>query len=529
MKTVRKLYRLPAWILAVVCGLTMLSIAPTPARGQTVDYCTSGTISFDNSGTVTIEETVCISGNSSQLTATASATQNSGPYTIFGVDLELYDNGSFVSQTGVPGSTYESSSFVPSQGHTYTAYGVIYACLGAFGPYCFYPEGQVSVLAAPTSIVYPAYKVTSIVYDTPGNKGQSGFVNSTTDGSRTSIGSNFTSGSSITYQSGGNFLGLGGTLNITFNDATTTGQSSAVTDTFSQGAGVANASQTNPINHGEDMFLVWLNPAVSLTPTGQGSVVYSMGTQDGTNGQPEPVDQVIAYAQDMQGSNNVPNVLPAELEPQYDSATGNKDLPGLAAICANLNVAEYQSFTCTQTDQCGCHSSDFAGIVAQDPLINYSQTESPLNVDTSGSGTCGELPAPPSSASCRYLPVPAAQGSSLQQTESLDGPTCPTCNYPINTGSLADQYMATQTYQESVQYGVNYSWKVDYGIGSFANGNSWEWTNSESSGLINGYTNMMNYAIETTTLDCYETVNVFYDTVYHTFVFQDVSDNGQCQ
>lgn len=89
--------------------------------------------------------------------------------------------------------------------------------------------------------------------------------------------------------------------------------------------------------------------------------------------------------------------------------------------------------------------------------------------------------------------------------------------------------MATQTYQESVQYGVNYSWKVDYGIGSFANGNSWEWTNSESSGLINGYTNMMNYAIETTTLDCYETVNVFYDTVYHTFVFQDVSDNGQCQ
>jgi hypothetical protein len=529
MKTVRKLYLLPAWIFAVACGSALLFFTPTPARGQTVDNCTSGTINFYNNGNVAIEESVCISGNATQLTATASATQNSGPYTIFGVDLELYDNGSFVSQTGVPGSSYESRSFVPNQGDTYTAYGVIYACLGTFSQYCFDPVGQLSVLAAPTSILYPAYKVTSIVYDTPGNKGYSGFVNGTTDGTRTSIGSNFTQGSSVTYTSGGNFLNLGGTLSVTFNESATTGNSSEVTDTFTQGTGVENTSQTNPINHGEDMFLVWLNPAVSITPTGQGSVVFSMGTQSEANGDSEPIDHVTAYAQDMQGSNGNSTILPFWLEPQYDPATHNKDLPGLAAICANLNATEYQTFTCSQTDQCGCKTTDFSGILAQDPLLNYGPTDNPLNADTSGSGTCGQLPSPPSSAQCRYLSVPDPNNNSIQATTTLQGPSCQNCNYPSNTGSFTDKYMTTQTYTESVGQSVGYSWKVKYGIGSFANGSSWEWTNSESSGSVNGYSNSMNYAIETTTVNCAETLAVFYDTVYRTYAFQDVSDNGLCQ
>ncbi len=89
--------------------------------------------------------------------------------------------------------------------------------------------------------------------------------------------------------------------------------------------------------------------------------------------------------------------------------------------------------------------------------------------------------------------------------------------------------MTAQEYSETISQNVGYSWKLQFGIGSFASGSSWQWSNSESSGSINGHYNAMRYAIQTNTLDCNETVNVFYDTVYHTYVFQDASDNGLCQ
>ena len=89
--------------------------------------------------------------------------------------------------------------------------------------------------------------------------------------------------------------------------------------------------------------------------------------------------------------------------------------------------------------------------------------------------------------------------------------------------------MTAQEYIEGTTQSVGYSWKINYPIGSFANGSSWQWTTSESSGSINGHANTMSYAIETTSVGCYETVKVFYDTVYHTYVFQDAGDNGNCQ
>lgn len=517
------------WVILAVCGLAFFA---TPAQsraqviGPVVDVCTSGSVSY-------AEETVCFYGNIStpgQQTAraTASAYLTECCYlSAIGVDLQLLDNGNQVADTGTPGSTYESVSITPNA-DVYTAVGWIDACYGSPDS-CYWEDHTYSTSAEAglSAVVNPYYKVTSIVYDTPGNRGQSGFATSTTDGTHTSVGGNFTQGSSTTYSSGGGYLGFGGTISVNFGQSVTRGYSTQETDTFTQGTSVANVSAANPINHSQDMFLIWLNPSVSITSSGQYSALFSTGTQSVGSGNPEPVDHVITFANELQGSNGKSSLFPYQLTMQYDPATGNYDLPGMAAYCANLNVSEYQAAQCTFDDQCGCKSSDFSEILAQDPLLGYGPTESPLDADTSGSGSCGQLPSPPSNSKCRYLPVVDSQG--YQQATTLQGPSCQGCNLPGNSGSFTDQYMKNVEYSESSTQTVGYSWKLEYPIGSFQNGSSWQWTSSESSGPINGYANTMNYTIETNSVGCFENVNVFYDTVYHTYVFQNVGDNGLCQ
>jgi hypothetical protein len=382
----------------------------------------------------------------------------------------------------------------------------------------------------PAGVLYPKYKILSIIYDAPGNKSCNGYTNSTTDGSTTTVGNTFQTGNTTTESESIGFLGVGGTLSMTYGTSTTTGNSSAFTDTIAEAAGVSNCSVANTINHDQDLFIIWLNPSVTLIQTGASSAVYGIGSQTQTTGDPSPgepeaTDAVEITAKTMMANAQGVTTVPVEaLVPQI---VDGQTLPGLANICAKL-ISGYPN-SCTLANQCGCVPSDFTNVLSQDPLLSYSSTESPLNADTSGAASCTN---PASSASCRYVPVMAEKGSTTQITELLAGPECTGCNVPVNTFNQTDSTLATETLSQAYSYSEGFSWEVGWDISGsglkFQNATTFTWSNTESTGAINGEANSMSVTFSSSTVDCYQEIPIFEDTVYHTFVFQQPAGNSSC-
>lgn len=388
----------------------------------------------------------------------------------------------------------------------------------------FSMSGRGNYSATISSLVDPLYKVVSIVYATPGNASSSGFTNGTTNGTTTTIGSSFTNANSTTY--GLDWRFVSGT--ITFGASTTTGNSSAFTETIAQASSVSNASASsgpNTVSHGQDLFLIWLNPEVELTAGAfnTSDLTYGIHSQY-QNGSEQKPDIVQVFGTAMQSNNGSSTVPLSILKHQYNTATGQYDLPGLAHICANQ--MEYLN-DCPNGGQCGCTPSDFAGILSQDPMINATTADNPLNFTTSGASTCG---SPTFTANCRYVPVPASPGSSIPMTTLLSGPNCSGCNRPINAYTQTDSTSSTQTYSESVSDTVSFSRKFGTGPigGNVTLQNSWTWTNSESVGATNGVSNQLQYSLSSSTTGCYQDVLVYEDTVYHTFVTRQAPGNTSC-
>lgn len=301
----------------------------------------------------------------------------------------------------------------------------------------------------------------------------------------------------------------------------------ARTQTFSD----SNHNSKNTIDHTQDLFVIWINPAVVVFQTGPNAVGYALGTQLQTAGDPNPgqpeayQDQVRVTAQAMmKNSQGVTTVPVGTLEPvkMIDGET----LPGLAVICANPS---FYPNSCTLANQCGCVPSDFAPILAQDPLLNYSATESPLNADTSGATVCSK---PTASASCRYVPVSTAPDSGVQEVDLLQGPDDAGGIIPITTFTQSDSSQTTQTLTEGDSYTVGFSEEVSFSFSgsgiSLRNADQWTWTNSESMGEINGYGRSMTVTLASSTVGCDEEIPIFEDTVYHTFVFTQPSGNSSC-
>jgi hypothetical protein len=450
---------------------------------------------------------------------------NLGPFTfaIGGNNYPLGGSAAYIQSPGgsgcpVPGPEPATGEVLQGSGYTIT----LTAESGGYG----------SAVYSSTGILYPKFKIASIIYDTPGNSSNNGFTDTLTDGTTTSTGSNFGVGITDTFSVSDGFLGAGDTLSWSAGVATTEGNTTAVTDTIAQGTGVLNGSNhssPNAINHQQDLFIIWLNPAVAFTATGTSTVTYGMGTQlqtagDPSPGTPEMQDHVEVYAQAMMANSSGVTTVPVEkLQPQLVSG---QTLPGLANICAN---PKYYPSSCTLANQCGCVPSDFTAVLNQDPLLNYTATESPLNADTSGATLCTN---PTPTAKCRYVPIMTANDGTTQVVELLAGPDDVGGNQPYNLFTQTDSTQTAQTYSESITYSVGYAWDVKwmaFGNGfDFKSQTVFSWGNSESTGTINGSAHQMSVSLSSSTVGCSEYIPIFEDTVYHTFVFQGQAGDNSC-
>jgi hypothetical protein len=371
-------------------------------------------------------------------------------------------------------------------------------------------------------VIDPQFKVLSIVYASPGNLSNDGYTNTLTDGTTTSIGNSFTVGDTFTYTEtwGIPLIGVGGSMSWSFGTAVTDGSSSAVTETISEATGVSNDSNSgasNAISHQNDLFILWLNPAILIQPTSATAATYSEGTQlqttgDPEVGQPEAVDSVEVYAGVMMANSKGVTTVPAAIlnaqTVNVAGQSGSQTLPGLGLICAKH--PNYPN-SCTLANQCGCVPADFAGILATDPLLNFTNTESPLNANTSANPD-------------RFIEITGA--------ELLSGPEEKGGNNPVNSFTESDSTQTTETWTYSLAYTTGYSWGLSWvfeGNGpGLTNASQFTYTNTDSVGESNGSAHQEAVSLSSDTVGCYEDVSIFEDTIFHTFAFQQPAGNTSC-
>jgi len=396
-----------------------------------------------------------------------------------------------------------------------------------------------------STLFVPAYKVVSVLYSPPGNESSQGYGTSTTNGTTTTVGSSFSFSEMLTFSSGIPSV-ITGSASTGFS--TSTSNSDAYTQTWMDSTSVAtddnssatyNPTKSNAINHNLDTIAIWLNPRVAVIPEATSSttpVSYNVGSQPTAGVSAIVADIILLPAITMEatpaGTSGVTTVPVGFLVPQAIAGENGVDsfMPGLGAICKNNSLYLEQlasanpstPTSCTQANQCGCVPSDFVGILQTDPLLNYNGTTltaspdagtvSPLQVDASGATTCAKNPVP-TTANCRYVIVPIDKGSTTPLFEPLSGSAGVTY-------TVSDSTSTTETLGASQSTSVGVSVSVGPLFASLTIADTWMWTDNESIGSTTGTGNSMSVTLGTSTAGCDENVNIYEDTLYHTFAFQ---------
>jgi hypothetical protein len=171
------------------------------------------------------------------------------------------------------------------------------------------------------------------------------------------------------------------------------------------------------------------------------------------------------------------------------------------------------------------YATGLCPILALDPLLNYSGTDNPMNADVSGATACA---VPTTADDCRYVPVPSSKGSTLQEIQTLAGPSTQGGNYSCDNFAQSDNTTTTQTLGGSTGYSVGVSFKESTLFFSLTESNTMTWVDSESTGTSSGSGNTQSINLCSATVGCGEDIAIYEDTVYHTFVFQQPTGNNSC-
>lgn len=141
--------------------------------------------------------------------------------------------------------------------------------------------------------------------------------------------------------------------------------------------------------------------------------------------------------------------------------------------------------------------------------------------------------------------VPQQGEPSLQVQPDLYGPQCQNCDGGPGNFTQGENAQTTQTVgsqqqtQVTQQIGGTLSALTGIALGSskltgsvsasWGVTNTMTWTDSQSVGTASGMGVSQSLTLNSGTQDCLETVPIFEDTVYHTFVFQELPGSGsQC-
>jgi len=438
------------------------------------------------------------------------------------------------------------------------------------------PTDEDELLVSTAEEFFPLYKVFSILYAPPGDQSSQGYSTSTTNGTTTTVGSDFTFSSNTEIGTSAGEYGIsmsnGGTTGFSDSSTYSSSQTETITDatTYSNNCdslAAYNPSGSNVVNHSCDEILIWLNPEVIVYGTGDVPSDFSLAAAPIADYSASIADVIEVPALDMEettdtvtprnptGAAGITTVDVSVLDPQ--EIEGNSDtptfMPGLAAVCANQTLYQEQlaydianptkangnsggTQYCTQANQCGCTYADFAPILQQDALLGYActtnssgvitsctaspynQTTDPTTLDGSGQATCEKNPIP-SKSDCRYVMIPAASGSTAPFQAKLQ-------NGDPYTHTVTDSNSSTITEGSSESQIVSETGGFSTPFFSIKETDTWTWTNTESTGTTTGSANSMNLTLQTNTSSCEEWVSLFEDTIYHTFVFQTLGSTG---
>ncbi len=337
--------------------------------------------------------------------------------------------------------------------------------------------------ASLTGFFNPTYNILSIVYSPPGDHSSNGFANTTSTGTTSTVGNNFQAGTTTTYSAGGGLLGQG-SLGVTFGVSAATGDSTAFSVTYQNGNGSQLLSVSQPIDHSQDQFFLWLNPQVSFSSGTSSTATYTVGTVNS-----QPMDIINVNAAGLQTPSLIPLsvLLPQTIQPGVT-------LPGLENICANPLPPDQ----CTQANACGCVPSDFAAILAADPLIGVSQLTPPSQIDSS-----------------RFVFV---------NSQILEGPAQAGGGPVLNSFTESDSTLQSLTETESFTSSTAYTSSSGFDIPflftlTISNSSSFAFTTTESQGTQSGSSHTASVTLGSSKVACFEHVDIYEDTAFHTFSF----------
>ncbi|MFP5210098.1 MAG: hypothetical protein ACLGRW_12495 [Acidobacteriota bacterium] len=551
--------------LAIAVAIAAYLFPPSQAQAQSLNVCETWVV--DSYGT---EQTNCLSewysGSTPQLTATVQVYSYDSNY-VPAVDAYVslsdpngnlgtwdYDQGS--EPTGPDSEAYAGITVALTPNDVYDVYGGYGGCWDASGNGGYYQDQWqcgtwMPYWSNPTedlasSIFGPGYQVVSLLYPPPGNESTEGFGNFTTNGTTTSVGSSLEHSTEISFTGGTSLFGGGGSFTYSTTSSSTKAYQTTLTNQSTMTERANTLTAYNPLlldmpDHHWDTFVIMMNPQITTASDDGGNVVgyaADLRTVSGAGWLTEP-DPVNIVVQDILNGTVPENTLNQQPLPPLNGITYYQ--PGLASICQNLIQSEYDNHSCGQTDQCGCQLSDFKEILAQDDLLRWDKNnltanplpgwESPLDVDTSDNPPPppGQLPPcyqPNPSLYCRYVPVPTSPTNPAPAEARLDYLGLPGF-------TQTDSTAATQMLVEQQSYRVGVStykgWDLQPFKAVLTETNTWKWTDSESTGTINGIGNSMYVNLATSNTGCQEDTFVYEDTRYHTFVVQPPDNIPNCK